>query len=86
MFDKTPNRQIEELPNIILKEWDLIQEKESYLTKSQRDQILALVGVSLVEMTKGEEKKYDEYEEVENGGNSTGEDGVNTVEDIPQTT
>lgn len=78
MFSKTPTKQIEELPNVILKEWDLIQEKKSYLTKSQRDQILALVGVSLIEMTKEKDEKYD----TENGGNNTGEDGVNTVEDL----
>jgi hypothetical protein len=36
----------------ILDEWDLIQLKKSNLTKSQRDQICALVSVSLVNMVK----------------------------------
>lgn len=36
----------------ILDEWDLIQLKKSNLTRSQRDQICALVSVSLVTMVK----------------------------------
>lgn len=39
----------------ILDEWDLIQEKKSKLTRSQRDQICSLVSVCLIKMTKGEE-------------------------------
>ena len=42
----------EDLPKIILEEWDTIQKKESYLTKSQRDQILGLVSTCLIMMTK----------------------------------
>lgn len=44
----------EELPQRILNEWDLIQAKQSYLTKSQRNQILAVVSVSLAKMTEGD--------------------------------
>lgn len=39
----------------ILKEWDLIQEKKSNLSKNQRDQICSLVSVCLIKMTKGDE-------------------------------
>lgn len=39
----------------ILDEWDLIQEKKSKLTRSQRDQVCSLVSVCLIKMTKGDE-------------------------------
>ena len=39
----------------ILAEWDLIQDKKSLLTRSQRDFISGLVSASLIEMTKGYE-------------------------------
>lgn len=34
----------------ILKEWDLIQDKASYLTRGQRDQICTLVSYCLMQM------------------------------------
>lgn len=46
----------EKVPQIILNEWDLIQSKQSFLSKSQRDKICALVSVCLVEMAKGNEQ------------------------------
>lgn len=62
------NTPIEE---IILKEFDLIQEKKSYLSKSERDIILGFVGACMIKMTKGEEdKEYVDYEEITNGGES----------------
>lgn len=39
----------------ILDEWDLIQEKKSKLTRSQRDQVCSLVSVCLIKMTKSDE-------------------------------
>lgn len=39
---------------IILDEYDTIQDKKSYLTKSQRDQICGLVSLCLIKMTKGD--------------------------------
>ena len=39
----------------VLNEWDLIQIKQSNLTRSQRDQICAFVSACLIEMTKGNE-------------------------------
>ena len=39
----------------ILDEWDLINDKLSYLTKGQRDKICSLVSVSLIEMVKDDE-------------------------------
>lgn len=44
-----------DLAQMILEEWDLIQEKKSFLTKSQRDQICGLVSMCLIQMTKGNE-------------------------------
>jgi hypothetical protein len=82
-FKRIPDEK--EISSEILKEWDLIQEKNSLLTKSQRDQICALVSYCLIQMTK-DDKKYDEYEEVNDGGNSTGESSVNPMENIQETT
>lgn len=62
---------LDPITKYILKEFDLIQEKKSYLTKSQRNQVQGFVGMCLIKMTKGEEKKdnseYTEYEEINNG-------------------
>ena len=41
----------------ILNEWDLIQDKKSKLTRSQRDQICGLVGMCLIKMTKNDEEE-----------------------------
>ena len=81
-FNRVPDKK--EISSEILKEWDLIQEKNSLLTKSQRDQVCALVSYCLIQMTKDD--KYDEYEEVNDGGNSTGEGSVNSMETIQETT
>ena len=37
---------------LILKEYDLIQDKQSYLTKSQRDLLTGYVGACLIKMVK----------------------------------
>ena len=71
------------IPNLILKEFDLIQEKKSYLSKSERDLVTGFVGTCLIEMTKGEkEDEYVDFEEVTDGrpGNDT-----NTEETISET-
>lgn len=44
------------LANAILKEYDLIQDKKSNLTKSQREQIVGFVGMCIIQMTHGESK------------------------------
>lgn len=66
---------LDPITKYILKEFDLIQEKKSYLTKSQRNMVQGFVGMCLIKMTKGEEKKdnseYTEYEEIKDG--TTGE-------------
>jgi len=41
------------LAKAFLDEYDLIQDKKSYLTKSQRDQIVGFVGLCMIKMTKG---------------------------------
>lgn len=86
LFNKTPDKDESKVNKTILDEWDLIQEKQSNLTKSQRDQVLALVSYCLIQMTKGEDEKYDEYEEVSDGGSNTGEESSDdSVENIPET-
>lgn len=39
---------------LILNEWDNIQAKQSYLTKSERDKVCALVSVCLIKMVKSD--------------------------------
>lgn len=46
-----------DISNIILDEYDLIQQKKSLLTKSQRDQILGFIGLCMIKMVKGDEKE-----------------------------
>lgn len=43
-----------DLNKAFLDEYDLIQDKKSLLTKSQRNMIVGFVGVCMIEMTKGE--------------------------------
>jgi len=43
------------LAKAFLDEYDLIQDKKSYLTKSQRDQIIGFIGLCMIKMTKGNE-------------------------------
>lgn len=44
------------LAKAFLDEYDLIQDKKSLLTKSQRDQITGFIGLCMIKMTKGNEK------------------------------
>lgn len=48
--------EISNLSNMILDEYDLIQDKKSLLTKSQRDQITGFIGLCMIKMAKGNEK------------------------------
>lgn len=43
------------LAKAFLDEYDLVQDKKSYLTKSQREQIIGFVGLCMIKMTKGNE-------------------------------
>ena len=43
------------LAKAFLDEYDLIQDKKSYLTKGQRDQIVGFVGLCMIKMVKGDE-------------------------------
>jgi replicative DNA helicase len=43
------------LAKAFLDEYDLIQDKKSYLTKGQRDQIVGFVGLCMIQMTKSNE-------------------------------
>jgi len=45
----------ESLSKALLKEYDLIQDKKSHLTKSQRDQVIGFVGLCMIKMAKGDE-------------------------------
>lgn len=40
-----------------LDEYDLIQDKKSYLTRSQRNKIIGFVGLCMIEMTKDNEHR-----------------------------
>ena len=40
----------------LLDEYDLIQDKKSYLTKGQRDQIVGFVGLCMIQMVKGDDR------------------------------
>lgn len=58
-FTKDRIRELhKEEPNLakaFLDEYDLIQDKKSKLTKSQRDQIVGFVGLCMIQMTKKDE-------------------------------
>jgi hypothetical protein len=41
-----------DLNKAFLDEYDLIQDKKSFLTKSQRNMVIGFVGVCMIEMTK----------------------------------
>lgn len=41
--------------NLIIKEFDLIQDKKSYLTKSERDIIIGFVGTCIIKMVKADD-------------------------------
>lgn len=41
------------LPQAFLDEYDLIQDKKSYLTKSEREIVVGFVGYCMIQMTKG---------------------------------
>lgn len=45
-----------DLCQAFLNEYDLIQDKKSYLTKSQRDQVVGFVGLCMIQMVKGNDK------------------------------
>jgi hypothetical protein len=42
-----------DLSQALLDEYDLIQDKKSLLTKSQRDIVIGFVGACMIKMTKG---------------------------------
>ena len=44
-----------DLAQAFLDEYDLNQDKKSYLTKGQRDQIVGFVGLCMIKMTKDNE-------------------------------
>lgn len=46
--------EVKEISQYLLEEFDLIQDKKSYLTKSQRNMVQGFVGMCLIKMTKGE--------------------------------
>ena len=43
------------LAKAFLDEYDLIQDKKSYLTKSQREQVTGFVGLCMIQMVKNNE-------------------------------
>ena len=55
-----------EIEYAILEEYNLIQEKKSYLTSGQRKQIEGLVALCLIRLSKGDESKDDLEKEITN--------------------
>jgi len=51
---KDPSKPFD-LSQAFLDEYDVIQDKKSYLTKSQRDVVVGFVGTCMILMTKGKE-------------------------------
>lgn len=50
--------ELHKSPNLsqgFLDEYDLIQDKKSYLTRGQRNIVIGFVGTCMIEMTKGKE-------------------------------
>ena len=48
------------LAKAFLDEYDLIQDKKSYLTKGQREQIVGFVGMCMIKMVKGNAEEKSE--------------------------
>ena len=44
-----------DLPQAFLDEYDLIQDKKSYLTKMQRDLVTGFVGLCMIKMVKADD-------------------------------
>ena len=62
MMNNSAKRRIQQLhknelnlAKAFLDEYDLIQDKKSFLTKGQREQIVGFVGLCMIQMTKGNE-------------------------------
>jgi hypothetical protein len=45
-----------DLNKAFLDEYDLVQDKKSFLTKSQRDMVIGFVGICMIEMTKDNDR------------------------------
>ena len=67
MMNQSAKKRIKELhkgeynlAKAFLDEYDLIQDKKSYLTKSQRDQIVGFVGMCMIKMVKGNAEEKSE--------------------------
>ena len=65
------NRTIRKDAKAILDEYDRIQDKKSYLTKSRRDEILGFVGLCMIQMVKA-------------NGESRSNDSLGTVPEIEE--
>ena len=70
VYNQRHNSYETDICKMILDEWDNIQKRESYLTKSQRDQISGFVGMCLIQMTK------------DDGGNSTDSNDGNSIKNV----
>ena len=61
---QSTHKYSEDINKLVLKEYDLIQDKKSYLTKSQRETILGYVGYCMIIMTKQNEKQEDSNDSI----------------------
>lgn len=51
------HKHSDSVENLLLKEYDLIQEKQSYLTRSQRNEVIGFVGFCIISMTRKDEEQ-----------------------------
>ena len=66
-----------DMGEIILKEFDLIQDKKSYLTRSQRNLLTGFVGSCMIKMTKGNGDSGDTNE-------STSDDRLESISHVEE--
>lgn len=68
----------------ILEEYDLIQDKKSFLTKSQRNIILGFVGTCMIIMTKGQDIEDDDGGEHSDRGEHSSSDSLENIPEIEE--
>jgi len=77
---QTINKYSDDINKLIIKEYDLIQDKKSYLTRSQRELILGFIAYCMILMTKGNENKENSENSIQEaeiiGDNSDGGESI----------
>jgi len=60
-----------DLAQAFLDEYDLIQDKKSFLTKSQRNNVIGFVGLCMIQMVKGDDRTSRERSSEQSSSEST---------------